>query len=202
MKLAQANLNDIFGTVKPPAGVPGGSGDPFVALGHIMAAGINIALIVAGVTALIYLLWGSLNWVTSSGDKENIEKARGKLLHATWGIIIFIIMLVLWTVITGCVLGIVNISNGISFSIPTFDSPGIAVGGGCGGQSDSPRRFPNNPKITPQPVREINATSTPRPNRSSQNTPPTIFRQVTQDPSITVGLPGTGGGGTAGSPTP
>lgn len=197
-----SGIEDIFGTVQPPAGVPGGSGNPFAALGHIIAAGINIGLIVAGVTALIYLLWGALNWVTSGGDKENLEKARGKLMHAAWGMIIFVVVLTLWTVITGCILGIVNISNGIAFNIPTFDSPGIVVGGGCAGQNETPRRFGGTPNPTNQPVREINNPPRTQPTRTQPIFSPTARPRASIDPSVTVMLGPGGGGGTAPSPTP
>lgn len=202
MKLAQSNIDNFFGTVQPPVGVPGGSGDPFGALGHVMAAGINIALTIAGVTALIYLLWGALNWVTSGGEKEHIEAARSKLINALWGMLVFIIVLVFWTVITGCILGIVDISSGISFNIPTFDSPGINVGGGCSGQAETPKRFRNAPVPTRQPVREINEPPRTQPTLIFQRPQVTNPAVMTTTPGIevTVAMPGAGGG--ASSPTP
>lgn len=49
---------------------------------------INLFLGLAGVAAFIYLLWGGVQWVTSGGDKEAIEKSRKRIMHALIGLAI------------------------------------------------------------------------------------------------------------------
>ena len=34
-------------------------------------------------------LWGSLEWLTSGGDKEAVGRARGRIINALVGIILF-----------------------------------------------------------------------------------------------------------------
>lgn len=47
---------------------------------------------IAGVAALVYLLLGAFAWVTSGGNKENVEKAREKIVAAITGVILVIVV--------------------------------------------------------------------------------------------------------------
>lgn len=58
------------------------------ALGKIISSLIGAFLIIAFVLALIYLLTGGLAWITSEGDKQNLEKARQKITQAIVGLVI------------------------------------------------------------------------------------------------------------------
>jgi len=49
---------------------------------------LNFLLGAGGVAAFVYLLWGGLQWVSSGGDKEGIEKARKKILNALIGLVV------------------------------------------------------------------------------------------------------------------
>lgn len=53
---------------------------------------IKFFFVVAGIAALIYLLWGAFSWVTSGGDKGNVEKARDKIVNAIVGILLIIVV--------------------------------------------------------------------------------------------------------------
>ncbi|OGK14283.1 hypothetical protein A3C98_04690 [Candidatus Roizmanbacteria bacterium RIFCSPHIGHO2_02_FULL_37_15] len=103
MKLAQ--VDDPFGTIAPPTGVPT---DPGVFIG----GAIRIFLIVAGVVLMIYLLWGGLDWITSGGEKEKIVKAQQKITHAVIGIFIIIFALALFQLIAGDILKIIELTPG------------------------------------------------------------------------------------------
>ena len=72
------SLEDIFGKITPPPGPSVLYGDPFVALGTFFGTLLNITLIVFGIVMLTYMIWGALDWVTSEGDKERLDKARSK----------------------------------------------------------------------------------------------------------------------------
>jgi len=54
---------------------------------------IRFVFVVAGVVALIMLLWGALSWVTSGGDKANVEAARGKIVNAIIGVLLIIVVI-------------------------------------------------------------------------------------------------------------
>ncbi len=58
------------------------------ALGKLISGLIGVLLIVAFVMATFYLITGGISWVTSEGDKANLEKARNKITHAIMGLLI------------------------------------------------------------------------------------------------------------------
>jgi hypothetical protein len=53
---------------------------------NIVSAVINLLLGSAGIASFIFLLWGGVQWIMSSGDKEGLEKARKKLSGALVGL--------------------------------------------------------------------------------------------------------------------
>jgi hypothetical protein len=88
--------DELFGKITPP--IEGLGGEPVSVLGVAAAAGLRIFFVAAGIIALVYLLRGSINWITSGGDKEKIEKARHTLTNAIIGlVIIFVILSGIWT---------------------------------------------------------------------------------------------------------
>jgi hypothetical protein len=66
----------------------------------VLGTVITFIFILAIIIALIYLIWGGIKWITSGGDKGNVETARGQIIAAVIGLIItflayFIINIVL-----------------------------------------------------------------------------------------------------------
>jgi hypothetical protein len=53
---------------------------------------IRFIFVIAGVIALVMMLWGALSWVTSGGDKGNVENARNKIVQAVVGILLIIVV--------------------------------------------------------------------------------------------------------------
>src|SRR3989338_3553873 len=100
----------IFGTITPHRGSP-------TDLGVFLGRGINLIIIVTSLFMLAYLLWGALDWVLSSGEKEKIDKARNKITHAVLGMIIAILVLTLFNVIVGPILHLVE-PGGLIFKLP------------------------------------------------------------------------------------
>jgi hypothetical protein len=72
-------------------------------------------IIIAIVVALIYLLYGGIKWITSKGDKAEVEAARNHIMAAIIGLIVVILAVFLVTLILG-VMGI----NWASVTIPTL----------------------------------------------------------------------------------
>lgn len=60
--------------------------------GDILTFLIRGFFAVAGVFALVYLLLGAFSWVTSGGNKENVEKAREKIIAAITGVILVVVV--------------------------------------------------------------------------------------------------------------
>ena len=51
---------------------------------------INIILIVAGVAAVAYLIYGGLTYITAGGDSERAGKGRTAIMNAIIGVIIIV----------------------------------------------------------------------------------------------------------------
>jgi len=49
---------------------------------------INLILIVAGIAAVAYLIWGGLTYITAGGDSERAAKGRTAITNAVIGVII------------------------------------------------------------------------------------------------------------------
>jgi arginine exporter protein ArgO len=47
-------------------------------------------VMIGGIAFLIYLVWGALEWITASGDKNDLDKARHKITNALIGLTIMV----------------------------------------------------------------------------------------------------------------
>ena len=104
--------SEIFGTIAAPTGAP-------TDLGGFIGGAIRIFLIIAAVALLVYMLWGAYDWIISGGDKEKLNKARGKISDAVIGMFVVVVALALFQVIAGNILNIVTIdSTGWHFNLP------------------------------------------------------------------------------------
>lgn len=54
----------------------------------LLKAGINLILVIAGLVAFLFLLWGGLQWILAGGDKDGTEKARKRITAALVGLVI------------------------------------------------------------------------------------------------------------------
>lgn len=112
------------------------AGLPILEFGAVLTFIIRIFFIIAGIFALLYALMGGMEWITSEGEKEEVEKARDKIVAAIVGLFILIMVLtIIWTIET--VIFRRTICFGISCSVrlPTLrGTPPTGGGGGGGGQ--------------------------------------------------------------------
>jgi hypothetical protein len=80
----------------------------------------NIVLflvVIAVVVALVYLLYGGIKWITSKGEKTEVEAARNHIMAAVMGLIVVFLAIFILTIILT--------AFGISWSqltIPTIGS--------------------------------------------------------------------------------
>lgn len=117
-----AQVEDIFGTVSPPAGMNiGGGGDPIAGLGQLIGWGINIFIMVAGMFLIFYLFMGAFDWINSGGEKEKLTKAQQKIQNALIGMVLVFMVIIVFNVLAGQLLGIVeNTPEGFRLKIPTL----------------------------------------------------------------------------------
>jgi hypothetical protein len=52
---------------------------------------INYSLFFIGALALIFVIWGGIQYVTSGGDAEKTTKARNTLLYAIIGVVVVVL---------------------------------------------------------------------------------------------------------------
>ncbi|MBI5619505.1 hypothetical protein HY950_00925 [Candidatus Gottesmanbacteria bacterium] len=70
---------------------PTAGGQPLINIqdvGQLISAGVGTLLIISALLAFFYLILGGIQWITSGGDKANMEAARNKITHAIVGLII------------------------------------------------------------------------------------------------------------------
>jgi len=120
--LTDAAIDDLFGGISPPAAMNVGGSDPVQGLGKFIGFGIQMFILAAGLFLLIYLLWGAFDWIISNGEKERITKAQHKITNALVGMILVFIVLTVFNLLAGNILGIVepNGSGGFNIKIPTL----------------------------------------------------------------------------------
>lgn len=113
MKLAQA-VDDIFGKISPPPGISSSmASDPVGGLGQFIGTVVNLVIVGFGLFMLMYLLWGAFDWLTSGGDKDRLSNARKKIVNALVGMILLFVVLAVFGVFTGKILGIIEITDGV-----------------------------------------------------------------------------------------
>lgn len=61
----------------------------------IIKTGINLFLWVAGILAVIYLIYGGVLYITAGGDAEKATKGRTALINAIIGVVIILLSLVI-----------------------------------------------------------------------------------------------------------
>ena len=59
-----------------------------VTVAQIVALVIRLILIVAAIVSLVFLIIGGVKWITSGGDKGQVESARGTVTAALIGLLI------------------------------------------------------------------------------------------------------------------
>jgi hypothetical protein len=57
-------------------------------VGDILSKTISMLFLIAFLTGLIFLITGGFFWITSGGDKTNLENARNRIIHAILGIVV------------------------------------------------------------------------------------------------------------------
>lgn len=116
-----ADPKDAIGQIS--AGGPLDGLEPTAAMGKLFTVGLQLVFVVVGVMLLIYMLWGAIKWITSSGEPEALEKARSRIIHALVGGLIVIAVIAVFGLIAGNIIGLIEYvpGAGFRFRIPTID---------------------------------------------------------------------------------
>ncbi|RJQ38423.1 hypothetical protein C4559_01390 [Candidatus Microgenomates bacterium] len=97
MKILSLSLPE-YGNVNVPKGVPiGGIGK----LVEIFNLALTILIIVAIVLSLFFIIQSGIQWITSGGNKEGLQKARSKLIYSIIGLIVVILAVFIVNIVGG-----------------------------------------------------------------------------------------------------
>jgi hypothetical protein len=119
--LVAVDTSGVIGKINSPVNDPLYSGDVNTSLARLISTGIQLFFLVAGLAALLYMLLGAFDWISSSGEKEKIAKAQNKIQSAAIGLVLIVVVLVIFNVIMGTVLGgKFGIGEGMTFTLPTI----------------------------------------------------------------------------------
>jgi hypothetical protein len=77
----------------------GGQGkkNPISGQDGVINKAVNVLAIVAGFAAVLFIIIGGFNYVTSAGNAENVTKAKNRIISALVGLVIIALA---WTIIT------------------------------------------------------------------------------------------------------
>lgn len=91
------------------------------AIGYLFQWVIAILMIGGGFLVAYYLVYGAITWITSSGEKEKIEKARKMMTNAAIGLVMLMAVVAVWLLLVAGVFGIVKqTSTGFQITLPTL----------------------------------------------------------------------------------
>lgn len=78
--------------------VPGGVGD--ISVAELLTKVITWVLAFAAAVAVLFLILGGLQYVTSAGNKDRIDKAKQTILYAVIGLIVIALSFVIVTFVS------------------------------------------------------------------------------------------------------
>lgn len=87
-----------YGQIAPPAGVPSGG---LGTLEKILQVGLTLAIILALVLTIFFIIFSGIQWITSGGDKQKLQNARNRLTYAIVGLIVVLLAIFIIRLIGG-----------------------------------------------------------------------------------------------------
>lgn len=100
---------------RPPQG--------FVTIGDFVSKTLTFAFLIAVLLVLVMLIWGAFDWIASGGDKENVGKARGRIINALIGLAVLAVAFALAR-LAAQFLGFPDITSGIPVPSPDPNAKG------------------------------------------------------------------------------
>jgi hypothetical protein len=88
---ALAATFDDSSQIKPPGSADFTAGDDFrTQFLRIANTVISIVLLIAGVLAVLYLIWSGIQYITSAGNPDKAKAARQGIINAVIGIVVIV----------------------------------------------------------------------------------------------------------------
>ncbi|MCL5970866.1 MAG: pilin [Patescibacteria group bacterium] len=109
----------IFGTPVPPPDNLLRLTNQQNLLSKVIQFGIQFMFIVAIIIALVFMVLSGIQWITSGGNKEGIQKARQRLIFAIIGLIIVFLAFFVVNIVGGL------FGADLLNTIPDVPHPGI-----------------------------------------------------------------------------
>lgn len=103
-------------SIKTPAGTK--IIGPNTSVGSIVSFLVAFIIVIAFLAALLYIVIGAFQWITSGGDKQKVADARNHIIAAIIGLIVIALSFVIINVIMSA-LGLGDLGN---FQLPTLVS--------------------------------------------------------------------------------
>lgn len=96
--------------------------------GVVLTFLINAAFVIAAVLALVFLIWGGINWITSGGDADGVKSARDRIIAAIIGLIVVILSYFLLNFVLSDILGVGSLTTGLEFCSLSASADGCVAG--------------------------------------------------------------------------
>lgn len=78
----------LAGTDQSTITIPRPQQVTFENLGSLVGGAVGLAIIIALIIAFFFLIFGGIKWITSGGDKAQVETARNQITNALIGVAI------------------------------------------------------------------------------------------------------------------
>jgi hypothetical protein len=93
---------------------------PDQSIGSIVSFAVAFIIVVAFLAALLYVVIGAFQWITSGGDKQKVADARNHILAAVIGLIVIALSFIIINIVMQA-LGLGSLTN---LDIPTLSEFG------------------------------------------------------------------------------
>lgn len=97
-----AGAQNIFGN---PANLPGQFEGTTSTASGLIGKILGIVLGIVGLIAVLFLVWGGFQYITSAGDEEKVEKAKGTMVNALIGVVVVLLAYALVRIVANAVGG-------------------------------------------------------------------------------------------------
>lgn len=110
MNVYAQGTSGIIGTIQPgPTGL--------LSFTDVLAWGIQLFFVGAGLVAFFVLLQGAFNWIASGGEEKKLAEARNRMTSAIIGLAMAVVALVGWHFVVGPLL---NLYKDGMINLPTI----------------------------------------------------------------------------------
>lgn len=114
-------VSPVFGAIDVGVKTPPGSSvvPPDTGVGQIVGFLVAFIIVIAFLAALLYIVIGAFQWITSGGDKQRVADARNHIIAAVIGLIIIALSFVIINVVIQA-LGLGSLTNLKILTLPEF----------------------------------------------------------------------------------